>query len=112
MANPALRHFKWVDWFWNPVVGWFARSAEACDGGTADAEGGPEASVESRIDSETALWNELLEEAEADGKPDVVLHDRRLSDETVWQRKANDKKRSAAEPSADQADGLYSFYPF
>jgi len=105
MTNPALRHFKWVEYFWSPVVGWFARSAEA------DAEGGPEASMESCIDPETALWNELLEEVEADGKPDVVLHERRLSDETVWQRKANDKKRAAAEPAAE-ADGLYHSYPF
>jgi hypothetical protein len=115
MTTPALRQFMWVEYFWSPIKGWFARSAEACDGapddGTADAEGEPEAPTESCIDPQTALWFELLEEARVDGKPDVVLHDRRLSDETVWQRKAN-AKRAAAELPADEADGFYPFDTF
>jgi len=111
-TNPALRHFRWIEHFWSPIVGWYARSAEACDGtpedGIVGPEGGSEASTESCIDPETTLWNELLEEVQAEERPDVDLQDRRLStEETVWQRRGKEKKRAAVESSADEADGLY-----
>jgi hypothetical protein len=107
-----LPAFSLVEHLWSPLAKWYAHSAETTSEGTLEqgmtdlaAGGDPEASAESRIDPERALWNELLEEALADGEPKVVLPDLELTD-TVWQKKTKEKKRKAAEKSAEDESGI------
>lgn len=97
-----------VEYLWDPEVKWYACDAATIQWGleggmTEAAEGEPEAFVES-VDPEKALWLNCLEEAAADGKPEVVLPDRDLTD-TVWQAKKKEREAAPAEEGSDKENG-------
>ena len=108
----ALPVFSSVEYLWSPEAEWHAHDAVASgwlpevEGTDWSAQSEPEATAESRMGPEEALWFRDLEVVANDGKRRVVIPNL-SSYKSVWQKKREDALAAeAAEQDADKENGI------